>query len=172
MDHRQITQLHCACIMNAQCMRSPPTLPKEEPTESRGKDQGHRLAHAGICGPAEAGGQTYITYCNNTHPSPREAYLPHEEMGIWHTHYGFGKMGWTVGGSMMCLPQGGMRAVKGKLNVVMCPSWGSDLASGHPGPHSRRWGGVPHRWYGVSASTHLANGEGRCPPLCVLGTEQ
>ena len=35
---------------------------------------------------------------------------------------------------------------------------------GIPGPKSRRWGGVPHRWYGVSTWTPLANSEGSCPP--------
>ena len=33
-----------------------------------------------------------------------------------------------------------------------------------------RWGRVC--WYGASAWKHLANGEGHCPPLCGLDTEQ
>ena len=36
-------------------------------------------------------------------------------------------------------------------------------------PKSRCWGGLPHRWYGVSAWTHLADGECHCPPLCRPG---
>ena len=34
-----------------------------------------------------------------------------------------------------------------------------------PGPKSRRWGVVPHCRFGMTAWTHLANGEGSCPPL-------
>ena len=38
------------------------------------------------------------------------------------------------------------------------------------GPKRHHRGGFPHRRYG--AWTHLANGEGRCPPLCGPATEQ
>ena len=31
------------------------------------------------------------------------------------------------------------------------------------GPKSRHWGGVPHRQFGMTAWTHLANGEDSCP---------
>ena len=40
------------------------------------------------------------------------------------------------------------------------------------GPKSCCCGGIPHRRYGPSLWTHLANGEGSCPPLCGPDTEQ
>ena len=61
---------------------------------------------------------------------------------------------------MMRSPQGVLNAGKGKLKVVICPQ-GSDPAMDIPGPKRRCWGGFPHRQSGVSAWTHLANGEGR-----------
>ena len=48
----------------------------------------------------------------------------------------------------------------------MPPSGGKTPQVDIPGPKSRRWGGVPHRRLGMTAWTHLANGEGSCPPLC------
>ena len=40
-----------------------------------------------------------------------------------------------------------------------------------PGPKSRRSGGDPH-WFGMTAWSHLTNGQDICPPLCGLDTEQ
>ena len=67
---------------------------------------------------------------------------------------------------MMRSPQGGLSRGEDKLKVVMCPPWGSDPTSGHPGAQERHWGQVPNRRYGVSTWAHLMNGEGSCPPLC------
>ena len=52
----------------------------------------------------------------------------------------------------------------------MCPRRGKDPASGQP--KRCRWGGVPHRQFGVTTWMHLANGEGCCPPLCGPDMEQ
>ena len=41
-----------------------------------------------------------------------------------------------------------------------------------PGPKNRRWGGLPHCRFGMTPSTHLANGEGCCPHLCGPDKEQ
>ena len=39
-------------------------------------------------------------------------------------------------------------------------------------PNSRRQRALHHHRYGLSAWMHLANGKGRCPPLCGPDTEQ
>ena len=99
--------------------------------------------------------------------------MPREGMDARYTHHGpRGEGGAGVGEHMMRSPQGGLSAGNGRLKVVACPRRGSDPQVDIPGPKSRRLGGFPHRRYGVSAWTHLANGEGCCPPLCGPDTEQ
>ena len=92
------------------------------------------LACAGICGAAEASGQTPITYYNtNPHPSPQVAQVLCEGMDIQSTHI-MDRGGWGGGveENMMRSPQGGLSAGKGRLVVGMCPRQGSDPASRHP----------------------------------------
>ena len=113
-----------------------------------------------------------------THPHPslyttphtpvRVAPMPHKEMDTQYTHH---RHKWGIGGHMMCSPQGGLSAGKGRLKFGLCPRRGSDPASGQ----WTSWGpkaGVPHRWYEVSTWTPLASGESSCPPPCGTDTEQ
>ena len=67
-------------------------------------------------------------------------------------------------GHRMRSSQGGLSARRGRLKVVLCPLGEVSPQVDILGPKSRRWGGAPHRQYGVSAWTHLS--KGRCPPLC------
>ena len=166
------------------------------------------LLHVGGGGPADASGPIRNSHYNtnphpspynrtinthpipphaslytNPHPPPRVAPMPREGLGTQYTHH---RHKWGVGGHMMRSPQGGLSAGTDSRKVVRCPHRGSDPASGHPGhPGAQKlplgrgcWEGMPHRRYGVSTWTHLANGEGSCPPqvrtprVCGPDTEQ
>ena len=118
---------------------------------------------------AESSGQTHITVNNsNPHPLLRVTHAhvtPCKGMDIW-----FGGWGWGVGGNMMRSPQGALSARKGRLKAVMCPAEEVTHKWTSHGPTAGE--GYPTAAIGVSAWKHLANGEGRCPPLCRCDTEQ
>ena len=62
---------------------------------------------------------------------------------------------------MLRSPKEGLSAGTWRQKVVVCPRRGNDPANGHPRVHQPPLGrGIPHRWLGMAAWTHLANGEG------------
>ena len=72
----------------------------------------------------------------------------------------------------MCLPQEGLSAGMHRRRWLCAPVGEVTLQVDILGPKSRHWGGIPHRQYGVSTWTYLANSEGSRPPLCGPDTEQ
>ena len=76
-------------------------------------------------------------------------------------------------GFVLRSPKEGLSAGIWRRKVVMCAPVGETTPQVDIlGPTSRRWGEVPHCRLGMAASTHLANGEGSCLPLCGLDAEK